>query len=171
MHAPRANSLHAPRRISDTNYSPEQSPADGDSFAPFFRNKHVIAHVGFSPFRRHPFGCISIACAETKRPDGARSAKIRFGACNSAPFIRRSIQSSMPFEWNVRSYPTGDDPRGVEILRRKAAYGLNQVGVVRGYRLSSSLGSPLTAWLTETPHGRHSQLSRSSWNARQIVRT
>jgi LuxR family transcriptional regulator, quorum-sensing system regulator BjaR1 len=42
------------------------------------------------------------------------------------PLIRRSIQSHMPFEWHAESYRADDDPRGVEVMRRAAEFGLRQ---------------------------------------------
>ena len=42
------------------------------------------------------------------------------------PLVRRSIQSHMPFEWHAESHQTDDNPRGVEVMRRAAEFGLKQ---------------------------------------------
>ena len=44
------------------------------------------------------------------------------------PFCRRSIESHMPFEWDVDDYRSNADPRVAEMMERAAAFGLR-----RGY--------------------------------------
>jgi LuxR family quorum sensing-dependent transcriptional regulator len=40
------------------------------------------------------------------------------------PLVRRSIQSSMPFEWHAESYRSDGNPRVVEIMRRATDFGM-----------------------------------------------